>query len=154
MKKTNTLDNDNKNTNAKAELREAAEQTERNLFIKHAKSKLDEALNTYPAYETKEVSYKYKDDDGNDVNASVTVRDIPANLNALLEVVPADILVRCFTSWNISHTTLSKVRNAKGAITSTLWLPSQIKERSQTVKLKLNTLTPAQIEALKAAGVI
>lgn len=153
MKKTNTLDH-NKNTNARAELREAAEQTERDLFVKHAKSKLDEALNTYPTYETKEVPYKYKDDDGNDVSASVTVRDIPTNLNALLEVVPADILVKCFVSWNISHTTLSKVRNAKGAITSTLWLPSQTKERSQTVKLKLNTLTPAQIEALKAAGVL
>ena len=152
MKKTNTPNNDN--TNAKAELREAAELTERNLFIGHALSKLNDALSAKPAFETKEVSYKYKDDDGNDVSASVTVRDIPANLKALLEVVPADVLVKCFVSWNISHTTLSKVRNAKGAITSTLWLPSQIKERSQTVKLKLNTLTPAQIEALKAAGVL
>ena len=154
MKKTNTLSNDNKNTNAKAELREASELTERNLFIEHAESKLDEALSAEPAFETKEVTYKYKDDDGNEVTASVTVKDIPTNLAALLKIVPADILVKCFVSWNISHTTLSKVRNAKGAITSTLWLPAQIKERSQPVKLKLNTLTPAQIEALKAAGVL
>lgn len=154
MKKTTTLDNGNKNTNAKAELREAAELTERNLFIDHAKNALDDALSAEPAFETKQVSYKYKDDDGTEVTASVTVRDIPTNLTGLLKIVPADILVKCFVSWNISHTTLSKVRNAKGAITSTLWLPSQIKERSQTVKLKLNTLTPAQIEALKAAGVL
>lgn len=154
MKKTTTLDNGNKNTNAKAELRKAAELTERNLFIDHAKNALDNALSAEPAFETKQVSYKYKDDDGEEVTASVTIRDIPTNLVGLLKIVPADILVKCFVSWNIAHTTLSKVRNAKGTIEETLWLPSQIKERSQTVKLKLNTLTPAQIEALKAAGVL
>ena len=152
MKKTNALNNDNKST--KAELRKAAEMTERNLFIDHAKNALDDALSAEPAFETKQVSYKYKDDDGEEVTASVIIRDIPTNLAGLLKIVPADILVKCFVAWNIAHTTLSKVRNAKGTIEETLWLPSQIKERSQTVKLKLNTLTPAQIEALKAAGVL
>lgn len=153
--------NNHKNTNInnvntdKEEMRHASEETQRELFENRSAYKsIDALLNEEPLYENREIAFKYKDDNGNDVNDVIYVMGIPTNLKALLKTVPADILVKCFTSWNISHTILSKARNAKGALKDTLFLPSQPKEKSETIKLKLNNLTPAQIEALKAAGVL